>query len=136
MGDANAATYKLAIVKGDADSALPLLKKVVQRGGHNWAEICRKVDAHHCQIWLAVTDKPIAALVTQATTDDTLECLIAGGTETKLWAKAAEERFMLFALANGLKRLRIFGRKGWQRVFPHWQVTGEEDGLVIMEFAL
>lgn len=125
-----------AIVRGDKATAKPMLEKVIERGGHSWPEICRKVDESHAQIWLAVTDKPIAALVTSATVDNSLECVLAGGTGAKLWAGVAERRLSSFASENGLERLRIFGRKGWQRAFPHWQVMGEEDGLVIMEFAL
>ena len=124
------------IKRGDTATAFPFLESVIKTGGHDWQEICRKVDECHCQVWLAVTDRPIAALVTQMTTDDVLECLIAGRTGAKQWAGLAERHLAAFAARNGSQRLRIWGRRGWQRIFPHWQVMGEEDGLLIMEYAL
>lgn len=136
MGSDTASTDRVAIVRGDKATAFALLEKVIERGGHSWPEICRKVDEHHAQIWLVVTDKPIAALITQATTENVLECLIAGGTDAKLWARAAEGRLTSFASENGLNRLRIWGRKGWARVFPHWERVGVEDGYLILELAI
>lgn len=124
------------IVRGDKATAFPMLEKVIRIGGHDWAEICRKVDAQHCQIWLAVTDRPIAALITQMTTDDVLECLIAGGTDAKLWARVAEGYLARFADENGSQRLRIWGRRGWLRVFPHWTHIRDEDGLAVMELRI
>lgn len=124
------------VIRGDKATAFPLLQTVIARGGHDWAEICRKVDEQHCQIWLAVTDRPIAALITQATTENVLECLIAGGTDAKLWAGVSEGRLSAFASENGLNRLRIWGRKGWARLFPHWERVGVEDGYLILELKL
>jgi hypothetical protein len=109
--------------------AKPLLAKVCRDGGHDWSEICAKIAACHCQLWL--TDG--AALVTQATEDNVLECLIAGGTGARHWAKQAEAVLSDFAAENGLKKLRIWGRKGWTRHFPHWSIVDVEDGLLIME---
>lgn len=126
----------MILVEGDKATAFPLLQKVIERGGHDWQEICRKVDEYHAQIWLAVTDRPIAALITQMTTDDVLECLIAQGTDVKAWAGVAERHLAAFAVRNGSQRLRIWGRHGWRRVFPHWSVMGEEEGLLIMELGL
>ncbi len=130
------ATRQAVLVEGDAATAFPLLEKVIERGGHDWQEICRKVGECHCQIWIAVTDRPIAALVTQATTENALECLIAGGTDAKLWAGVAECHLAAFATENGLNRLRIWGRKGWARIFPHWERVGVEDGYLILELEL
>jgi len=126
------------IVRADHEKEMAhsLLATVIAKGGHDWAEICRKIDAHHCQLWFGVTDRPVSALVTQATTENALECLIAGGTDAKAWAGLAEQRFTLFARQNGLNRLRILGRKGWHRYFPHWEIVGKEDGLIVMEYAL
>jgi hypothetical protein len=33
----------------------------------------------------------------------------------------------------GVKCLRLWGRKGWLRLLPHWTFCGVEDGLVILE---
>lgn len=136
MGQSNAQANRVAIVRGDKATAFPLLQTVIARGGHDWAEICRKVDESHCQIWLAVTDKPIAALITQMTTEDVLECLIAGGTDVKQWAGVAEQHLARFAAENDSQRLRIWGRRGWLRVFPHWTHIRDEDGLVVMELRI
>lgn len=130
------AALQPVLVEGDKAAAFALLQKVIATGGHDWQEICRKVDECHCQIWLAVTDKPIAALVTAATVDNSLECILAGGTDAKLWAAAAECHLAAFAAENGLNRLRIWGRKGWARVFPHWERVGVEDGYLILELAI
>lgn len=79
---------------------------------------------------------PVAALVTQMTVDDVFECLLAGGTRAREWAGVAERRLAQFAAENGSQRLRIWGRHGWRRVFPHWSVMGEADGLLILEHIL
>lgn len=126
----------MKIVEGDKATAFPLLAKVIERGGHNWDEICRKIDEKHCQLWLVVTDRPIAALVTQCTVDDELEILIAGGESAASWVAIAERDIGGFARANGLKLMRIWGRKGWMRLLPHWTVMGVEDDLVIIEVLL
>lgn len=105
-------------------------------GGHSWPAICEKIAGRHCQLWFAVTDRPVAALITQMTVDDVLECLLCGGTGAKEWAGVAEARFAAFAAENGSQRLRIWGRHGWRRVFPHWSVMGEENGMLFLEYGL
>lgn len=123
----------MKIVEGDKATAFPLLAKVIERGKYNWPEICRKVDAHHYQLWIVQDPKPVAALMTAATVDDSLECILAGGVTARKWALLAESELTKFAIEHDLKRLRIWGRKGWIRYFPHWQKTDTEDGFVILE---
>lgn len=108
-----------------------LLENACKRGGHDWQNIVSKIRASHCQLW--ITDG--AALVTQATTDDVLECLLAGGSGAINWTDEAEQVLSQFAAENGLHTLRIWGRKGWIKYFPHWENMGTEDGLVILERA-
>lgn len=121
------------IRRGDAATAFPFLQEAIKTGGHDWQEICRKVDEYHCQVWIIETDRPIAALISQATTENVLECLLGGGRDAKIWAGVAEQRLSAFAAENGLNRLRIWGRKGWARVFPSWDRVGVEDGYLILE---
>ena len=135
MGQRTAPTDRVAIVRADEHkaAAFPFLEAVIKTGGHDWQEICRKIDESHCQLWFALTDRPVAALVSQATTDNVLECLIAGGTGAKQWAGVAERHLAAFAAENGLNRLRIWGRVGWARIFPSWERVGVEDGYLILE---
>lgn len=103
-----------------------LLGKAVERGGNNWAEVVEWLDDGRAQLWLTVTDEPIAAMVT-VKDGETLEVWLAGGA-----VLSGSIPFLEIALAaaktGGAKRGRITGRKGWQRVLrPYgWRPDGED----------
>lgn len=105
------------------------LKKAAARGGHHWSEVEHKLANSHAQVWTT----PYSALICQMTVDDVYECWLAAGTRWREWAHEADEIIPRVAKELGATRCRIWGRKGWARVFPHWQQMGIEDGMTILE---
>lgn len=119
----------LVALGGDWRQFESQLKKAAARGGHHWSEVERKIATNHAQVWTT----PTAALICQMTVDDAYECWIAAGSQWRTWAHEADRIIPKVAKELGATRCRIWGRKGWARVFPHWQRMGMENGLLILE---
>jgi hypothetical protein len=103
-----------------------LLDKAVERGGNDWAEVVDFLDDGRAQLWLAVTDKPVAAMVTRMD-GDTLEVWLAGGAVLSGCIPFLETT-LAAAKADGATNGRIIGRKGWARVLASygWRRDGDE----------
>lgn len=103
-----------------------LLDKAVERGGNSWFKVQQDLSEGRAQLWLAVTDKPQAAMVTKLD-DKTLEVWLAGG---KVLSGAVPflETTLTAAKEAGATDARIVGRKGWARVLaPYgWRTAGDE----------
>lgn len=103
-----------------------LLDRAVTRGGNDWPDVRQKLEDGRAQLWLAVTDAPIAAMVT--TKDGrTLEVWLAGGAVLS-GAVPFLETTLEAAREAGATNARIVGRKGWARVLaPYgWRVSADE----------
>lgn len=102
-----------------------LLDGAVRRGKNEWWEVIASLMQGTAQLWLTVTDRPIAAMVTRRD-GDTLEVWLAGGA-----VLAGSVPFLETAIeaakADGATNGRIDGRKGWERVLrPYgWRVSGD-----------
>jgi hypothetical protein len=59
-----------------------------------------------------------------------------GGAGAKDWVMAVHEAAHDFARAEGARRVRMCGRKAWQRILPNYAVVGEKDGHLIYERAV
>lgn len=103
-----------------------LLAGAVERGENNWAEVVECLDDGRAQLWLTVTDEPIAAMVTRRD-GDTLEVWLAGG---KVLSGSIPflETALAAAKADGATNGRIIGRRGWARVLAPfgWRRDGDE----------
>ena len=103
-----------------------LLEKTVERGGYEWSEVREDLYAGRAQLWLAVKNEPVAAMVTRMD-GDTLEVWLAGGA-----VLSGCIPFLEIALAaaktSGATNGRIIGRKGWARVLHPfgWRRDGDE----------
>lgn len=95
-----------------------LLDKAVERSGDSWLEVVEDLDDGRAQLWLTVTDRPIAAMVTRRD-GDTLEVWLAGGAVLS-GSIPFLETALAAAKADGATNGRITGRKGWQRVLRPW----------------
>lgn len=91
-----------------------LLDRAVKRGGNNWLEVAESLNDCRSQLWLTVTDRPIAAMVTRMD-GDTLEVWLAGGAVLS-GSVPYLETAIAAARENGATNGRIIGRKGWERV--------------------
>jgi hypothetical protein len=102
-----------------------LLDRAVQRGKNDWTEVEAALTANTAQLWLAVEDRPVAAMVTRLD-NKTLEVWLAGGA-----VLSGAVPFLETAIAAsrdaGATNGRIWGRKGWDRVLqPYgWRRDGE-----------
>jgi hypothetical protein len=69
-------------------------------------------------LWLGVDGKNIVSAGVTQLTDDKICTLVAyGGRREDHLLETIEH----YARDEGCKRLRIYGRKGWQRVLPHYR---------------
>jgi hypothetical protein len=102
-----------------------LLDKAVRRGGNDWNEVSAQLDDHRAQLWLTVTDEPIAAMVTRLD-GDTLEIWLAGGAVLSGSVPFLEDAIAA-AKEAGATNGTITGRKGWARVLrPYgWRASGD-----------
>lgn len=103
-----------------------LLDRAVRRGGNDWANVERSLSDGRAQLWLAVIDKPVAAMVTKKD-GATLEVWLAGGAVLS-GAVPFLETTLKAARETGATKARIVGRKGWARVLtPYgWRTEGDE----------
>lgn len=110
-----------------------MLRPVAERGGHDWSEVIDKLAADHAQMWIVWDGSLIAALVTAVTSDGVCVAWLAGGREHRSWARVADRVIPKAAKELGCSRVRIWGRPGWKRVFPHWREVERDGDLVVLE---
>ncbi len=103
-----------------------LLTRAMVRGGNSWRELEDGLADGRAQLWLAVTDRPVAAMVTRRD-GETLEVWLAGGA-VMAGCVPFLETAIAAAKADGATNGRITGRKGWQRVLAGfgWRKDGED----------
>lgn len=107
--------------------ASPLIEKAMLRGGLNrFADIERDVLDGCALLWLASNGETIeAAAVTQLRqTEQRKVCILVacGGSDMKRWL-ALLDGIEVYAKAEGCDAMRIYGRRGWQRMLPHYQLA-------------
>lgn len=76
-------------------------------------------------LWIAVSDRIEAAATTcliKANGSLYCELTSCGGSGRDNWIQLLNE-IEAYAKAEGCRALRIYGRKGWQRVLPDYQVS-------------
>jgi hypothetical protein len=117
----------------DFPAVAGMLAPVIAKAGATEAEVADKLNRYHAQLWRAVEGETVAALVTQMTTDDVLECWLAGGRDARRWAGPACDAICAWGWKNGAAKCRVWGRKGWIRLLEGWEFVGMEDGLAILE---
>jgi hypothetical protein len=105
----------------------PLLKAAIDRTGLSlFGDLERDVRSGHALVWLAwnAETKTIEAAVATALqpTEAGLVCLVmaCGGSDMKRWLSLLKP-IEQYARAEGCKRSRIVGRKGWLRALPDYQ---------------
>jgi len=109
--------------------AVAALDPAMQRGGHDWVELADDLDSGGACLW-RVDD--IAWLVTRPDDAGVIEAIAAGGRQAARWARPIEAAIRAHPAHQG-RRLRIWGRHGWRRYFPDWELVGVEGGMSILE---
>jgi len=102
-----------------------LLDRAVIRGGNDWNEVASNLRDGRAQLWLTVTNEPVAAMVTRMD-GNTFEVWLAGGAVLSGSVPFLETAIEA-AKAAGATNGRIIGRKGWERVLRGygWRHDGE-----------
>jgi len=114
--------------------AADLLQRALPVAGMEWGQVTARLNTGHARLWIAQDgNEAVAAIVTQLTTDDVYEAILAGGTRAREWVPAAVAAICAWAWQIGAVKCRVWGRPGWQRLLPDWSRVGVEDGLVILE---
>lgn len=100
----------------------PEIVKCAERGGHTAAEVIEETVTGKAVGW------PVDGgfLLLARTADDALLVWIGVGRGVRNWCGEAEARVSEFARAIGCKALRLEGRRGWQRILPHWTRVGDD----------
>lgn len=103
--------------------------KCAERGGHTASEVIEEVMKGHAIGW------PVDGgfLVLCRTEDDAILIWLGVGRGVRKWCGSAEADISAFARSIGCNKLRIEGRKGWQRVLPHWTRVGDDLELPLNE---
>jgi hypothetical protein len=65
--------------------------------------------------------------------DDVCDMRLCGGKMTFATMRELERVVTTSPFHVDVIKYRIWGRKGWLRLYPHWKFVGMEDGLVILE---
>jgi hypothetical protein len=109
--------------------AIKALDPAIIRGGHDWHEIIDELDGGQACLW-RVDD--MAWLITRPDDEGVIEAIAAGGKQASAWAKPIEQAIRQHPAHKG-RRLRIWGRHGWRKYFPDWELVGVENGMSILE---
>lgn len=98
------------------------------------------------QLWIVTCDNRdgrheiVAAFLTSIERDreDWVVSLYAlGGSQVKLWLHHCDDAMAAFARREGAKRIRMYGRKAWQRLLPEtFAITGQRQGHNVYERAI
>lgn len=108
--------------------AVAALNPAVERDGHDWAQIVEWLNDGCAQVWQI---NGTGYVLTLANGDDEIEVLLGGGKDAKGCAPVWEAAMHQYPAHRG-KTLRLEGRKGWRRIFSHWD---ERDGVLYMKVA-
>lgn len=111
-----------------------LIAEAMQRGGGDQEEVERGVLSGQLLLWVAADEKAIwAAAVTglHVEREQRFCCIWAcGGKEQVRWP-VLELELEKFARDEGCAFMRIYGRRGWAKVFPDYKLK-----QIVLEKAL
>lgn len=109
--------------------AVTALHPAIERGGHCWGAIARELQTGEACLWRA---GDLAWLITRPDDEGVIEAIAAGGRRASEWARPIEQAIRAHPAHAG-RKLRIWGRHGWRRHFPDWELVGVENGMSILE---
>lgn len=106
-----------------------LLDPAMRRGGNDWFDAQQWLAEGSAQIWLINGTGYVLAV---ANTDNEIEVLAAGGSDARSCAGEWERTMRADPRHKGMT-LKIAGsRRGWKRLFPHWECHEMADGDVTL----
>lgn len=105
------------------------LKPAADAAGYSLADLEQALVSGHAMVWHV--DEFTAA--TEVDEDGYCDVRLGGGKATRETVIKLEAALLSSPFHSNVKWLRIWGRKGWLRLLPHWKFCGMEDGLAILE---
>ena len=94
----------------------------------------------HEEVWTVESGGELLAAATGrlALEHEAGEIVLCGGRDAQKWAVPLSERMCDWFRMEGMKRARIYGRKGWLRLLAPvgWQIIGKNGKVVAFEKAL
>lgn len=116
-----------AVILSDEDRSR--LQPAADAAGYSLADLERNLSIGHAMLW------HVDGMTTATEVDEDGYCNIrlAGGKMTRDTVIKLEHDLLTSPFHSSVKCLRIWGRKGWLRMLPHWKFCGMEDGLAILE---
>lgn len=107
------------------------LTPAANRAGYSLANLEHKLSTGHAMLWhfdgMTVTS--------EVDEEGVCDIRLGGGKMTREALRELERAVLTSPFHIGVKKLRVWGRKGWLRLLPHWTFCGMEDGLAILELA-
>jgi hypothetical protein len=115
-----------ADVQGFWPQVEPLLKSAIDRTGlSEWRAIADDILYGHGVLWICRDGERIlcAGATSLQKTDSGLVCVITacGGSDMRRWLPLLA-KIEAYAMAEGCRCVRIFGRRGWSRVLAGYVV--------------
>lgn len=105
------------------------LQPAADAAGYSLEDLEVKLSTGHAMLWHV--DGMTA--VTEVDEDGYCDIRLAGGKMARETVIKLERDLTTSPFHSSVKYLRLWGRKGWLRLLPHWTCCGYEDGLVILE---
>jgi hypothetical protein len=106
-----------------------MLSPAVKAGRHSWSQIEASLADGTACIWATSH----GCVLTQVDEQNVCDVVLGGGWNARSWIYEVELVVRAHPAHVGVERYRIWGRKGWRRLFPHWRFVGFEDGLAVLE---
>ena len=97
--------------------------------GYAGENLERNLSTGHAMIWRADG----MTITSEVDEEDVCDIRLGGGKMTVEALRKLEHGVVTSPFHSSVKKLRIWGRKGWLRMLPHWTFCGFEDGLAILE---
>lgn len=97
------------------------IRKAIERTGLNdFDQIEKKVLAGEHLLWIAWDGTSILAAATTHLTPDVCTIVACSGHDRKRWLPLMEQ-IEMYAKAEGALKVRIIGRRGWERVLSTYR---------------
>lgn len=117
------------LILSDQDRAR--LQPAADAAGYSLADLEHKLATGHAMLWHAGE----MTVTSEVDEEGVCDIRLGGGKMTREALRELECAVLTSPFHIGVKKLRVWGRKGWLRLLPHWTFCGMEDGLAILELA-
>lgn len=111
------------------DSVRDVLAPAAERAGQDWDKIEQMLATGHMLLWRYGS----FCVTTEVDQDDICNIRLGGGSDAKAAVGPLEHAITIYPAHREVRKYRIWGRRGWRRLFPHWRDCGVEDDLLILE---